>query len=31
MPTTTRRKVKVWEPEQLGEFLDAIAADGERL
>lgn len=26
-----RPRVKVWEPEQLGEFLDAIAADGERL
>ncbi|HZN70737.1 MAG TPA: site-specific integrase [Micromonosporaceae bacterium] len=26
-----RPRVKVWEPEQLGMFLDAIAADGERL
>jgi hypothetical protein len=28
---TTRPRVKVWEPEQLGEFLDAISADDERL
>jgi integrase len=27
----SRPRVKVWEPEQLGEFLDAIAADNERL
>lgn len=27
----TRPRVKVWEPGQLGEFLDAIAADNERL
>ncbi len=27
----SRPRVKVWEPEQLGEFLDAIAEDNERL
>nr|WP_173079134.1 site-specific integrase [Phytohabitans rumicis] len=29
--SASRPRVKVWEPEQLGEFLDAIAGDGERL
>jgi integrase len=31
VPSAKRPRVKIWDPEQLATFLDAIAAEGERL
>jgi len=31
VPSAKRPRVKIWDPEQLAVFLDAVAAEGERL